>query len=113
MARTFTLKIEGKEYDGDDVTLDEMGQVEELCGGVPFGDLNFGASQPLKALAFVMRRRDHPDVTMEEIGSLRMMEMLAGDEEMPPLPPAQEPTAQNGSVPVGSGAQASPVSIPG
>ena len=83
MARTFTLKIEGKEYEVDDLTLDEMAQVEELAGGVPFSDLNFGAAQTMKALAYTLRRRDQPDVTMEQIGQLKMLELVAGDEEMP------------------------------
>ena len=115
MARTFTLKIEGKEYDADDLTLDEMSEVEQLAGDVAFSDLNFGYSKVLKALAYVMRRRDQPDVTMEEIGKLKMLELLAGEEEMPPLPPADAGTlTQNGSAtPADSGAPASPGSTRG
>ena len=115
MARTFTLKIEGKEYDADDLTLDEMAEVEELAGDVAFSDLNFGSSKTLKALAFVMRRRDQPDVTMDQIGGLKMLELLAGEEEMPPLPPSDAGVqTQNGSAtPAGSGAPVSPGSTRG
>ena len=114
MARTFTLKIEGKEYEVDDLTLDEMAAVEELAGGVPFSDLNFGAAQTMKALAYTLRKRDQPDVTMEQIGQLKMLELVAGDEEMPPLPPAEGAPVQNGSqTPGGSGAHPSPGYTPG
>lgn len=114
MARTFTLRIEGKEYEVDDLTLDEMAQVEDLAGGVPFSDLNFGAAQTMKALAFTLRKRDQPDVTMEQIGQLKMLELVAGDEEMPPLPPDGGAPKQNGSeAPVVSGAPPSPASTTG
>ena len=116
MARTFILKIEGKEYEGDNLTLNEMIEVQELCGGIPFSDINYGDAVFLRAVAWVVRKRDDPEVTLETIGDIKGLELLAGEEPMPPLPPsgAGEEPNQNGSpTPDDSGALPSPASIPG
>lgn len=115
MARTFVLRIEGKEYDVDDMTLDEMIAVQDLCGDIAFSDLEPGNAKHLRAMAFVMRQRDQPDVTLDAIGAIKGLELIAGEEEMPPLPPSDEAAGnQNGSsTPDDSGAHPSPASTPG
>lgn len=114
MARSFTLTIDGTVYDGDDLTLDEMIEVQDMCGGTAYSDLNFGDIRVLRSLAYMLRRRDQPEITLEDIGRIKGVALLAGEEEMPPLPPASRDENQNGSeTPDNSGARPSPVSIPG
>lgn len=114
MARLFTIHIEGETHDVDDFELDEMIEVQNMCGGTAFLDLNLNDASVWKAFAYVIRKRTHPEVTLEEIGKLKGLEMIAGDEEMPPLPPAEGTASQNGSeTPDSSGVRPSPDSIPG
>jgi hypothetical protein len=114
MARLFTLHIEGEAHDVDDFELDEMIEVQNMCGGTAFLDLNLNDANVWKALAFVIRKRSHPEVTLEEIGKLKGLELVGGEEEMPPLPPSEGAASQNGSeTPDSSGARPSPASTPG
>lgn len=112
MSRFGVFKIEGVAYDLDDMTLDEMEAIEETCGGVPFSDLSFGSAKTMKAIALTLLRRKTPEVTLDDIGRIKMIDMLPADEKEPPLPPdgADSP---NGSVRDDSGIQGSPVSIAG
>ena len=112
MSRFGVFKIEGVSYDLDDMTLDEMELIEETCGGVPFGELNFAAAKTMKAIAWTLLRRNDPEITMEAIGGIKMIDMLPADEKEPPLPP-EDGEATNGSGHVDSGAPASPASTTG
>ena len=112
MSRLGTYKIQGVEYDLDDLTLDEMSEIEELSGGIAYGELNFGSATQLKALVFVLMKRTQPDIRLEDVGRVRMVDFVQPEEKMPKLPPdgADSP---NGSVRDDSGARPSPVSITG
>ena len=113
MSRFGIYKIDGVQYDLDDMTLDEMEAIEEACGGTPFGELNFGSAKTMKAIALTLIRRSNPDATIESIGSTKMIDLIPADEEQPPLPPGEGAESQNGSDREGSGAPASPAPIPG
>lgn len=113
MSRFGVFTINGSNYDLDDLTLDEVEKIEELAGGAAFSDLNFGSARVMKAISYTLMSRDHPNLTMEEIGSVKMIDMMPPDEEMPPLPPAVEGDQQNGSALDVSGAPASPASTSG
>lgn len=56
----------------DSLTIDEMETMEEITGA-PF-DEAFGAGKPkakvLRALAFIIKRREDPDFTLEDAGKL-------------------------------------------
>jgi len=68
--------IEGQPYDIADLTLDEADEIEEMCGGVPLEELRFGRSKVLKAFAYILRKRDDPDVTIEQIGAIRRQSLF-------------------------------------
>lgn len=68
--------------DPEDLTLDEVEEVEDLIGG----DVTeaFAKGQPkakaIKALVFVLMRRDNPAITMEEVGKLKLSIITGGSE---------------------------------
>ena len=113
MSRFGVFNINGSEYDLDDLTLDEVEKIEDLCGGVAFSELNFGSAKAMKAISFTLMSRDHPDVTYEDVGSVKMLDMMPPDEKVPPLPPETEDGSQGDSVQDGSGPPPSLASIPG
>lgn len=56
---------------GDDLTLNERIEVENVCGGVAFDDLRLaGTSTFLRAVAWVVGRRTNPRLTLHEAGEL-------------------------------------------
>lgn len=113
MSRLGQFRIEGVLYDLDDLTLNEMRDIEDMVDGTPFSDLNFGSSKAMIAASFVLQRRRNPAITVEQAGEVKLLEMLAPDEEMPPLPPATGDENQNASTPDGSGRLPSPASTTG
>ncbi len=113
MSRFGVFTINGTAYDLDDLTLDEVEQIEELCGGLAFSELNFGSAKAMKAISFTLMSRDHPGMEFADVGSVKMLDMLPADEEMPDLPPAEEGDQHNGSALADSGTQASPASTSG
>ena len=118
MSRFGIFKINGVSYDLDDLTLDEVEMIENMAGGVPFGEVNYGSSKGMKAFAFALMRRDNPEITMEEVGKTKIVNFETSDEEMPDLPPVPSATQEavddpNGSVAGGSGVQDSPASTTG
>ena len=117
MSRFGSFKIQGTTYDMDDLTLNEIEQIEELAGGVSFSEVNFGGALGMKAIAYTFLRRTNPEVTMEEVGNIRVIDLLPADEEMPETSPPDEGEAetesQNGSELADAGAPGSVVSIAG
>lgn len=115
MSRFGSYKINGVKYDLDDLTLDEIEAIENLCEGAPFSDISFGSSKAMKAIATTLLRRQNPGVTAEEIGAIKVINFAPADEEMPDTgPPAEgEAESQNGSALADSGAQVSAGSIGG
>lgn len=114
MSRFGVFTINGTQYDMDDLTLDEVEEIEERAGGEAFSELNFGSARVMKSVAFTLMKRSNPDLDFAEVGKVKMLDFLPSDEEMPALPPA-EASADNpsGSEPDGSGTLPSVVSIAG
>jgi hypothetical protein len=118
MSRFGTFKIDGITYDLDDLTLDEVEQIEEQSGGVPFSEVNYGSAKGMKAFAYVLMKRNNPDLTMEDVGRVKIVSLESPDEEMPDLPPVPSATTEaaespNGSVADDSGAPLSVESTSG
>jgi len=118
MSRFGIFKINGVSYDLDDLTLDEVELIEDTAGGVPFSEVNYGSAKGMKAFAYALMRRDNPDVTLEEVGKVKIVGFESADEEMPDLPPVPSATPEvdeesNESVADGSGALPSAEPITG
>jgi len=69
------LSLDSLTVDLDDLTIEEVEQVEDITG-VPIDELAQQSGRPkgrmLRALAFVVLRRDDPSVTLEDVGKLRL-----------------------------------------
>jgi hypothetical protein len=72
----FVLRINGREYDATDLTLNEVETIEDLCGGVSLDNLDLGRAKTLKAIVFVLLRRDEPDMTLEDAGNVKLSGLL-------------------------------------
>ncbi len=77
----FVLKIKGKAYDATDLTLNEVEQIEDLCGGASLDTLDLGRAKTLKAIVYVLLRRDEPDITLEQAGNIKLSGLLGADPE--------------------------------
>lgn len=115
MSRLGTFNIEGVEYDLDDLTLDEMEEVETIAGAV-FGEINYASTKGLKAFCFVLMKRGNPELTMADVGKVKVASFIEPEEEMPDLPPSSPettPETEAESKPDDSGRQLSAVPTPG
>ena len=114
MSRLGVFNIDGVDYDLDDLTLDEMEQIEELAGAA-FSEINYGSAKGIKAFTFVLVKKTRPELTMEEVGQIKVASFIPAEEKMPALPPdgrgAQE--NPNGSPLEDSGTQLSAASTAG
>lgn len=93
-----TIKIDGREYDTDDLTLDEVETVEDLCDSA-LDEIDWRRAKAIKAMVFVLKRRDNPDVTLDDIGAIRVVDLVEKDEEegdSPPPPAAGGVTSGDG-----------------
>lgn len=113
MSRFGALVINGERYDLDELTLGEAEEIEELAGGIPFAELSFGSAKVLRAYAYVLMRRRHPEISLEEVGRVRLLELLPPDEEMPQFPPPHPEPDLGASEPGASGVQPSAAPTPG
>lgn len=116
MSRLGELVIDGVTYDLDDLTLNELEQIEDITG-VPFSDVNYGSAKGLKAFSFVLMRRSNPHLTMQDAGEIKVAQFIEAEEDMPELPPddrADQESQNQAELPRDdSGPQPSAESIPG
>lgn len=82
--------------DFDSLTLDEIELLEEMTGvsidaiGKRLGGDDQPKAKVMKALAFVASRRENPDVTIEEIGQIKLTDLVAGLEVTADASPTNE-----------------------
>lgn len=64
--------------DANRLTLGELEDVEDLVGkpvGEIFANMSSVSAKSLKALVFVMLRRDRPDITMEDVEAIELSQV--------------------------------------
>lgn len=65
----------------EDLTLDEVEEVESIIGG-DIG-LAFSEGKPkakaIKAVVFVTLRRTNPEITLEEVGQMKLSALVLGE----------------------------------
>lgn len=70
------LYIDGRAYDATDLTLNEVEEIEDACGGVALEELDLGRAKVLKAIIYTLLKRDDPSVTMQRVGDLKLRTLL-------------------------------------
>lgn len=67
--------------DPDELTLDEIEELETILGGGIDGIFNQGSPKghALKALIWIISKRDNPDFTLEDAGKLRLADIDLGE----------------------------------
>ena len=69
------LRIDGKDYDLEELTLDEVEQIEEaLDAGI--ADLDLRRAKVIKQIVFTLMRRDNPDLTLADVGAIKMTSLV-------------------------------------
>jgi hypothetical protein len=99
-ARLGALKIDGREYPLDDLTLDDLEELEEQMG-VPMDQINWNSAKAMKHAAALIIRRSGREFTLEDAGRITIGSLLPddgnGDGPSPLARAADE--GQGGSVP--------------
>lgn len=67
--------------DPEDLTLDEVEEVEEIIGGDIAAAFSEGSpkGKAIKAVVFITLRRDNPDLTLEEVGKMKLSGLKLGE----------------------------------
>lgn len=104
MSRFGVFNINGVAYDMDDLTLDEVEEIEGSADA-SLSEMDFGSAKAMKAIAFTLMKRSNPALEMSEVGKVKLLDFVQGAEEMPDTgPPAEgETESRNGSVLADSG----------
>ena len=58
--------------DIEDLTLDEVEEIEDITGESLDNMAAVKRGRMIKALVFVVLKRDNPDLTLEEVGEMKM-----------------------------------------
>lgn len=92
-----TLKVNGEVYkvDMDDLELDEVGTVEDLCGK-SVQDIDWTSARGMQGLTWIAMHRRNPRFTIGEAGRLKFTAFEDPDEEERPTRPAR-PRAKSGA----------------
>lgn len=67
--------IDGKPYDITQLTLGEVEDIEETFDA-PLDQLDWGRAKVRKLIVLTLLRRDNPDLTEDEVRSLRYTKLL-------------------------------------
>jgi hypothetical protein len=73
------------EFNLDDMTIAELEEIEELIGGDVLEMMTAGTPKMrlLRVLAWVTMRRSNPDLTMDDVGAMKLSSLNL---EAPPTP---------------------------
>lgn len=75
MASANGLRIKGRDYSIDDLTLEEVDEIEELCDAA-LEDLDLRRAKTIRAVVYVLLKRDEPELTLEEVGKVKVAELM-------------------------------------
>ena len=65
------IKINGKSYSLDDLTLDEAEQLEDAFDA-SLEEIDFRRTKVIKQVVFLLLRRDNPELTLAEVGQIKV-----------------------------------------
>lgn len=64
-------------FDFDDFTLDEIAEVEDVFDHA-LEDLDLRRSAVIRQFVYVLLRRTHADITVEQIGGMKLNDLMNG-----------------------------------
>lgn len=77
--QTATIRIGDHEYPLDELTLNELAELEDVTGRT-IGDMNFESVKVIRHVAYLFVRRTDPTATPESVGAgITMGSFLGGD----------------------------------
>lgn len=82
MAAANTLRINGKDYRIDDLTLDEAELLEDTFD-CSLDQIDFKRAKVLKQVVFLLLRRDNPKLTIDEVGAIKVVSLTANGNGSP------------------------------
>jgi hypothetical protein len=78
------LKIDGNvfEVDMSDLTLNEVGTIEDLTGK-SVQEIDWESARAMQGVAWIAMHRANPRLTLEEVGNIRFSQIGEAEEERP------------------------------
>lgn len=80
------LVVDGTPYRLADLTLNELGELEEHVG-LPMQAISFGSAKVMAFVIYTVRRRDNPDYTLADAGNIKIGDVRShkpsDDDEQP------------------------------
>jgi len=89
-----SFRLGADEYRVDDLTLNDIAEIEEANDATPIAELlESGRMKPMLHMAWCIRRHSEPDITLDEVGDVRMSALVEQGEEadLPPTEAAEAP----------------------
>lgn len=89
-----SFRLGAVEYRIDDLTLNDIAEIEEAHDATPIEELfSSGRMKPMLHMAWCIRRHSEPDITLDEVGNVRMGALVDEGEsaDLPPTGAAEAP----------------------
>ena len=84
MALLGELKIDGKKYSLDDLTLNQLESLEDHMG-LPLSQVDMNSARAMKFVVYLAKSGEDPSFTLEQAGQVRVAELI--DDEPDDVPP--------------------------
>ena len=113
----FSFVLGSREYRADDLTLNDVADIEEEFGETIMALAESGRIKPLLHMAWCIRRHSEPDLTLAEVGNVTMGQLVneqSDEGEQATKRPTKAPAANKKRASSGArGTRASTESSPG
>lgn len=83
MALLGELSIDGKRYSLDDLMLDQLEALEDHMG-LPLSQVDMNSARAMKFVVYLVKNGEDPAFTLDQAGKIRVAELIAEPEEVPP-----------------------------
>jgi hypothetical protein len=77
------LKIDGRTYSLDELTLGELEGLEDHMG-LPLSQVDVNSARAMRYLVYTVKLREDPGYTMELAGQVRVIDLLSQDDDERP-----------------------------
>jgi hypothetical protein len=77
------LKIDGRTYSLDELTLGELEGLEDHMG-LPLSQIDINSARAMRYLVYTVKLREEPGYTLELAGQVRVVDLLPQDDDERP-----------------------------